>query len=375
MQQKKVKYSTEISSEFMQTAKARVRAYFKDNNITRYGNFQMYLKTVVMMSLYLTPYILMMSGVFSNAWLILGMYVIMGVGMAGVGFSVMHDANHGAYSKNKTLNKYLGLIINILGGNALNWKIQHNVLHHTYTNVDGLDEDIKTVNILRFSPHQNHYKIHKFQHLYAWFFYGLMTLMWVSTKDFSQLKRYRSKGLVKQFTSSQMGFLYFKIIMSKIVYLGLLVVLPMLVLPISIWLTLAFFFIMHFVAGLILAMVFQPAHVMPTSDFPLPNKNGIIENNWAIHQMFTTTNFAPNNKLLSWFIGGLNYQIEHHLFPNICHIHYSKINKIVKKTALEYGLPYNSIKSFRAALLTHARMLKKLGSKKDLGWQSELRID
>ena len=149
----------------------------------------------------------------------------------------------------------------------------------------------------------------------------------------------------------------------------------MIMLPFSWWLTLAFFFSMHFVAGLILASVFQPAHVMPTSEFPLPNENGIIENNWAVHQMYTTTNFAPNNKILSWFIGGLNYQIEHHLFPHVCHIHYSKINKIIEKTALEYGLPYNSEKTFRSALISHARMLKQLGATADLGWRGSLRID
>lgn len=376
MQQlKKVKYSKEFSSDFINTAKERVRAYFNENNISRYGNAQMYIKTVAMILIYLAPYFLILSGLITNAWIIFALYIVMGIGMAGVGFSVMHDANHNSYSKNKTVNKYLGLIINLLGGNALNWKIQHNVLHHTYTNVEGLDEDIKTVSILRFSPHQKHHKIHKFQYLYAWFFYGLMTIMWSTTKDFKQLKRYRIKGLLNQFEKTQFSTLFVKVLLAKVVYLGMFLVLPMIMLPFSWWLSLAFFFSMHFVAGLILASVFQPAHVMPTSEFPLPNENGIIENNWAVHQMYTTTNFAPNNKLLSWFIGGLNYQIEHHLFPHVCHIHYSKINKIIEKTAKEYGLPYNSEKTFRSALISHARMLKQLGATSDLGWRGSLRID
>jgi linoleoyl-CoA desaturase len=375
MDSKKVKYSKEFSTDFINTTKARVRAYFKDNNISRYGNADMYIKTAVMVTIYLLPFILMLTGVITNTWLIFASWIVMGIGMAGIGLSVMHDANHNSYSKNKVVNKYIGLIINIVGGNALNWKIQHNILHHTYTNVEGLDEDIKSVSFLRFSPHQEHHKIHRFQHLYAWFFYGLMTMMWATTKDFSQFKRYKKKGLLNQFGGIKMNKMLTRVVLSKVVYFIILLILPIILLPTSWWLTTAFFLSMHFVAGLILGCIFQPAHVMPTSEFPLPNDKGIIESNWATHQMYTTTNFAPNNKIFSWFVGGLNYQIEHHLFPNVCHVHYNKINKIVKQTAKEFGLPYNSEKTFLSALSSHAKMLKYLGSSKDLGNLSTLRID
>ena len=119
-------------------------------------------------------------------------------------------------------------------------------------------------------------------------------------------------------------------------------------------------FCMHFVAGMILACIFQPAHVVPTSEYPKPDENNTVKGDWAKYQILTTANFAPNNKILSWYIGGLNYQIEHHLFPNICHVHHKSLSKIVQETAHEFGLPYHSQPTFGGALLNHAKMLYRL---------------
>ena len=119
---------------------------------------------------------------------------------------------------------------------------------------------------------------------------------------------------------------------------------------------------MNFVAVFILTVVFQLAHTVVETTHPLPDKDGNIENNWAIHQMNTTMNFSRNNKLISWYVGGLNFQVEHHLFPNISHVHYSKIAPIVEETAKEFNVPYHSVRSFRSALAQHARMLYRLGN-------------
>jgi linoleoyl-CoA desaturase len=118
---------------------------------------------------------------------------------------------------------------------------------------------------------------------------------------------------------------------------------------------------MQFICGLILAMIFQPAHIVPTSTFPMPNNSGVVEADWAVSQLYNTANFAPKAKLFSWYVGGLNYQVEHHLFPSICHIHYSKISKIVEQTAKDFSLPYHSYDTFAAALSEHTKMLKNLG--------------
>lgn len=360
-----LKFSRVDNLDFIKTLRHRIKEHFEITQTSKYGNATMVWKTIIMLSIYILPYGLMISGVISNIWIVLSLWIMMGIGKAGIGFSVMHDANHGAYSKNKKVNTYLGYLINILGGSAINWKIQHNVLHHTYTNVHGMDEDIDSGIIIRLSPHQKHYKLHKLQHIYAWFLYGLMTFLWITTKDFRQLYRYKSMGLTKGVKNFNVTL--GRMILSKLVYYAVFLVLPMVVLPFAWWQVILFFVCMHYTAGLILACVFQTAHVMPTAQYPQPDKSGTLENDWAVHQLYTTANYSPKSRVLSWYVGGLNYQIEHHLFPNICHIHYKKISKIVKATAEEYGLPYKSYPNFFKAIGEHAKMLKQLGTYKMTG--------
>ncbi|HEY9048088.1 MAG TPA: acyl-CoA desaturase [Ohtaekwangia sp.] len=320
----------------------------------------MKVKTIFMHLLYFTPYILMMTGVVTNPWLMLLMCALMGFGLAGIGLSVMHDANHGAYSNKKWVNQMLGYSLNIVGGNAFNWKVQHNVLHHTYTNIHDVDEDISPRGVLRMTPYSDWKGIHKFQHIYAWVLYGLMTFVWVFVKDFVRIVRYQRDGLIKN-QKADVRTEWIILIATKVIYLAYMLVLPMIVLPINGWQWFAGFFLMHYIAGFILAVIFQPAHVIEGTEYPLPNDEGKIENSWAIHQLHTTTNFANNNKILSWYVGGLNYQVEHHLFPNVCHVHYRNISVIVKKTAEEFNLPYKSEPTFIGALIGHAKLLRELG--------------
>jgi linoleoyl-CoA desaturase len=224
-----------------------------------------------------------------------------------------------------------------------------------------LDEDIDPpAFLLRFTPHKKRYAAHKFQHLYAWFFYGMMTMMWFSTKDFKQAKRYKEKDLIKTQGTTYARHMSF-IILFKIIYVGLFIVCPFMLSPASWVLTLSGFVTMHFIAGFILSIIFQPAHVVPTSNFPMPDASGNIEADWAVNQLYNTADFAPKSKWFSWYVGGLNFQVEHHLFPNICHIHYSKLAEIVKSTAEEFNLPYYSYKTFVGALADHTKMLYNLG--------------
>ncbi len=356
-----ITFSKSHNIDFYKTLQHRVRDYFKEVNKSRYANANMVLKTIFMLSLYFVPFTLLLT-VVDNSWIQLLLWAIMGTGMAGIGLSVMHDANHGAYSKNKTVNYILSQVMIILGGSDVNWRIQHNVLHHTYTNVTGMDEDIDAGKIMRFSPHAERLKFHKYQHVYAWFFYGMMTLMWCTVKDYKQAIRYKNKDLTKT-QNITFGKLLTKIIVSKVIYFFLFLALPMWISSSPWWVTLIGFVVMHYICGLILAMIFQPAHVVPSSNYLLPDDSGNIEADWAVNQLFNTANFAPKAKIFSWYVGGLNYQVEHHLFPNICHVHYDKLSKIVRETAAEYNLPYFSQKTFWAALREHTIMLKNLGQK------------
>lgn len=354
-----VSFSRNHNVEFYKTLQLRVREYFKESEKSRYANTNMILKTVFMISLYFVPFILLLT-VFDNPWISFLMWILMGTGMAGIGLSIMHDANHGAYSKNKHVNKALGFLLLALGGSDVNWRIQHNILHHTYTNVTGMDEDINPGKIMRFSPHAERLKVHRYQHVYAWFLYGLMTLMWCTVKDYRQAARYERMDLMKT-QGITYGKLMTSIIISKFFYFSITLGLPLIFSSLPWWATILGFLSMQFIAGLVLGMIFQPAHVVPTSNYPVPDDSGNIDADWAVSQLFNTANFAPKAKLFSWYVGGLNFQIEHHLFPNICHVHYNKLAKIVKETAEEYNLPYISQKTFYGALREHTIMLRNLG--------------
>jgi len=355
----KVKFPKEPNKDFNTILRKRVKDYFTENKLSHHADLNMVFKTIFMFLFYLFPYSLMITGLVTNPWLFYLLWIWMGVAMSGIGLAVMHDANHGAYSKNKWVNHFLGVSLNFIGGNATVWKLQHNVLHHTYTNIEGMDEDITTISALRFTPHKKRYPIHRFQHIYAWFFYGIMTLYWISSKEFTQLMRYGKMGLTKR--QGNLKKLMVELTLWKIFYYVYTLILPLILLPFAWWWILIGFLSMHFVCGVILGSVFQSAHVMPDVNFPLADKEGNMDNHWAVHQLLTTTNFSPTSRVFSWFIGGLNYQIEHHLFPNICHVHYKKLSVIVRKTAEEFGLPYYSKKNFIVAVMNHIQMLRNLG--------------
>lgn len=356
----RIKFSPKYRPEFITELRQNVNEYFRSNNISKFGNNSLVPKVGFMVLLYLLPFVLMLTGVITSLPLIFISWILMGAGMAGIGMVLMHDANHGALSENQTLNKLMGKSLYFLGGFPATWKYQHNTLHHGFTNIEGHDEDIDPVGILRLSPHKPVYKINRYQQWYAWFLYGLMTLTWITTKDFQQLIRYH-KQKAPLSGDKKFGLLMADLVISKLLYYAVFLVLPIILLPIAWYWTLLFFLAMHFTAGLILGAVFQTAHVMPTSEYPLPDENGNMDNNWAIHQLQTTTNFAPNNRLLSWLIGGLNFQVEHHLFPNISHVHYKKLSPLVKTAAEKYGMPYHVQPNFRTALFCHFKMLKSLG--------------
>ena len=356
-----ITFSKIDKTRFFRTLNKKVNIYFKENHIKRTGNWKLYTKAIVIFSVFIVPLILILT-VNMPQWALLLLTVVMGIGMAGVGMNIMHDGNHGTFSSKKWVNKLMGSSIYILAGNVYNWKVQHNVLHHTYTNVPGYDEDIDSGRIIRFSKHAKWFKIYRLQKYYSFFLYGLLTINWAITTDFKQMHAYLKRKLsygefpnpVKEWTV---------LIATKIAYYSLWIVLPLLVLDISWWKVLLGFFVMHYTAGIILSIIFQLAHVVPKVDMPLPDKEGNLKNTWAIHQLFTTSNFAPNNKFVSWYTGGLNNQVEHHIFPNISHIHYKKIAKIVKETAQEFNLPYHEYKTMRSAIIEHFKLLKLLGKK------------
>lgn len=356
-QVQKVTFNNKQSREFGKTVKARVDDYFTEKGLSKHANAQMVAKTIILLSLYFGAYALILSGQFSPG-VMWALTIVMGIGMAGIGFSVSHDALHGAYSSSNAINKTLGLTFDLMGANGYIWKITHNIVHHTYTNIHGHDEDLEVAEFIRLSPHSEYKPVHRVQHILAFFAYSFATLFWVFIKDY---RYFLKPNLGPYENKSHPPIEWFTLFATKLLYYTYTLVIPMLVLDIT-WVQLAIGFVsLHLTAGLILGIIFQLAHVVEETDHPTPNEENMIDEHWMIHEMVTTNNFARNNKLLSWYIGGLNYQIEHHLFPRVCSIHYPAISHIVEKTAGEFGIPYNHHDTFREAVASHYRTLKKFG--------------
>lgn len=358
-----IRFVSQEKSQFYNTLHARVELYFKEKNLSKHANTEVVFKTIVLMSAYLLPLFLMMFFQPTWGWALV-LWSIMGFGMAGVGMSIMHDANHGAYSERPQINTLLGYSLVLLGGSAFNWKLQHNILHHTFTNIVHYDDDIADKPALRLSPHTEVKPVHRFQWLHAILIYGLVTLYWVTAKDFLQFARYTRNGVNKN-TPQQNRVLLAQIIGVKLAYFSLFLGLPLWA-GLPVWQVIAGFLLMHMIGGIVLTVIFQLAHTVEETTFPQPTEHGIIENEWAIHQMNTTVNFSRHNRLLSWYVGGLNFQVEHHLFPKICHVHYPRIAAIVQRTAAEFNVPYLEHRTFGHALRSHFATLRRFGRLPDL---------
>jgi linoleoyl-CoA desaturase len=273
---------------------------------------------------------------------------------------MMHDACHGSYSSKKWVNEMVGYSLNALGGNAFIWKFKHNILHHTYTNVDGIDDDIAKSPLMRHCSTQKWVPAHRFQHIYVVLVYCITSLAWVFIMDFN--KYFKQKILVTplQKMSAKEHIIFWA---SKVLYLFFYIALPVALVGWGPW---AIGFVcMHVTMGLALALVFQLAHVVEDVEFEaaIGMDHKMIENEWAIHQVKTTANFAPRNWFVNWYVGGLNYQIEHHLFARISHVHYPAISKIVQDTCRQFNIPYNSFPTMSKSLVSHFRMMKQLGRK------------
>jgi linoleoyl-CoA desaturase len=350
------KFRNVSGSTFHAEIKKRVQAYFSENKIETTGNFSLYFKAILLWSVYVALYIHLIFFTPGNWWAALEC-IIMGGLTAGIGFNVMHDGGHGSFSNNKFWNKVAAFSVNGLGASMLMWNNKHNIVHHTYTNIDGVDDDIEIKPFLRMCPTQKKYTVHKFQHVYVWFLYCLLLIIWVFATDY--LKYFKKKvGVVP--IKKLSTFDHFAFWIAKVIYYGLMIVIPIIKVGFVKWII--GFLILTMFAGFVLSIVFQLAHTVEETSFPIPVDSNDIENEWAIHQVQTTANFATNNKLISWLVGGLNFQIEHHLFPKISHIHYPEISKIIKKTCEEFDVKYIEYKRMRDAIISHTMHLKRMGN-------------
>ena len=336
--------------------KKRISNYFEEVGKAKTGDYNLFLKAVILMVSFAFIYIHLVFFTPNAFWAIVESILLGGL-TAAIGFNVMHDGAHGSFSKYKWVNGLAAFSLNILGGNSFMWNMKHNIVHHSFTNVEGVDDDIDIQPWMRMTEAQKRYRMHRYQHLYFWVLYSVLYLFWIFVLDYQKyFKRHiGSMPLKKMSLSDHLVFWGFKVF-----HAFLFVFLPIYRLGWFDWMI--SFSIFTMVAGFVLSMVFQLAHTVEHTAFPIADINtGKMEDEWAIHQIRTTANFATRNPVVSWLVGGLNFQIEHHLFPKISHVHYPAISKIIRQACQEYGLVYIEYPRVRYAVASHVAFLRQMG--------------
>jgi len=351
------KFNT-VSNSFHAELKSRIAQYFSDKAKASTGNLQLFSKAIFFFAALVAVYIHIVFFTPPTFWLVVESLVLGGL-VAAIGFNVMHDGAHGSFSQYKWLNRIAAFSLNILGGSSFMWNVKHNVIHHAYTNVDGLDDDIDIQPWMRMSTTQKKYKMHKYQHVYFWILYSLLYILWIFVLDYQKyFKRKIGQVWLKNMETKDHFIFWFFKALNLFFYVGL----PIYVMGVQNWLIC--FLVFTLFAGLVISLVFQLAHTVEHMAFPMPDEvTGKLEDEWAIHQIKTTANFATGNKLISWLVGGLNFQIEHHLFPKISHVHYPAISKIIRQACKEYGIAYVEFPKMRYAVASHVTFLREMGKK------------
>ena len=347
------------SDRFIRELRRRVDAYFEQTGKPRRDCPQMYFKTATILAWFLAAYLLLLF-VVTSWWLVVPVAIVLGLSMAAIGFNIQHDGGHRAYSDRRWVNKVMALTLDLMGGSSYLWDWKHNTIHHTYPNVSGYDDDINIGFFGRLSPQDRHFGFHRLQGIYLWLLYGFLAIKWHLVDDFynvsvghiggHKIPRPKGKDLVV-------------FVAGKVAFFSLAFGIPMLLH--RWWIVLAVYALAAFVSGVVLSIVFQLAHCVGEAEFPVPVLNdqgqSRMETDWAIHQVQTTVNFSRNNPVLCWLLGGLNFQIEHHLFNRICHVHYPALSKVVEETCREFGIRYASHKTISAAIASHFRWLVAMG--------------
>lgn len=347
------------TNSFHAELRKRINDYFVEIKAKPTGNAKLYTKAIILVGSFIAVYVHLIF--FTSPLLAISLIecMLLGALTSAIGFNIMHDGAHGSFSQKKWLNELAGLSLNVLGANVFMWKTKHNVVHHTFTNIEGMDDDINAKPFLRLCETQKKYKIHRFQHIYFLMAYSLLYIYWIFFTDYKKyfLKRVGEMPIKKMTLTEHFTFWGFKAL-----HLVLFVIIPIAIVGFQAWLI--GFLTYGLFAGIVLSLVFQLAHTVSDTHFPVPDvQTGKVEDEWAVHQLKTTANFATKSKFVSWFTGGLNFQIEHHLFPHISHIHYPAMSEIVKDVCKEYNITYIEYPKVRLAVASHVAHLREMGRK------------
>ncbi len=342
---------------FYKELKRRVDAYFAETGKKQRDAWQMYVKTVVVLLWFFGSYAALVF--FSqNWWQAVLASISVGLAMAAIGFNVQHDGGHRAYSRFNWVNRMMSLTMDMLGGSSYVWDTKHNTIHHTFANITGHDDDIDVGLLARLSPHQKRLFFHRVQHWYMWPLYGLIAVKWQVYDDFFNVA---SGKIGNHKLPRPRGWNLVAFIAGKVFFFSMAFGIPLWA-GHSILMVLGFYALTNLFNGVVLSTVFQLAHCVGEAEFPMPDEEtNTMDEHWAVHQVQTTVDFARNSRVLTWLLGGLNFQVEHHLFHKVCHIHYPALSRIVEQACAEFDIRYNEHKTFWQGVVSHYRWLRQMG--------------
>jgi linoleoyl-CoA desaturase len=334
----------------------RVDAYFETSGRKERDCWQMYLKVATVFAWYVVSYVLLVF-VATSWWQAIPLAFSLAFAMAAIGFNIQHDGGHSAISRYRWVNKIAAMSLDLIGASSYLWHWKHVIFHHTYVNITGVDADIEIGKLVRFSPHQKRSHWHRWQHVYLWPLYGIMASRWHLMGDFQDI--YNGK-IGPHSIPRPKGLDLAIFIVGKLTSVCLLLAMPMFFH--DWWVVVLYYILVTGVIGMTLSIVFQLAHCVEEAEFPLADTaTHRLEDTWAMHQVKTTVDFSRDSKVISWLLGGLNFQIEHHLFPRVCHTNYPALSRIVEKTCQEYGVKYSVHPTFGAGLRSHYQWLHRMG--------------
>lgn len=346
----------EGGGDFIREMRSEVSRYLADEQTRATGNIRLYAKTFLAIGLMVVSWTVLVVA-HGQAALIAPSLAGLALGAILTAVCVQHDANHGAHFRRSRYNHLLGWTADVfLGFSSYAWRVKHNVAHHTYTNIDGYDEDATQVPFARFAPSQQPRPWYRLQQYYIWPMYTLMVVRLQTIGDLVAFVR----GHVGHTTlHPPRGWDLVGLVIGKAIFVGWALVVPLLFYPW--WAVLAAYLGLTMMLSLVMATTFQLAHCVEEVNFTSPQELIGAKQVWAVHEVETTVDFCTSNRVLTWLLGGLNFQIEHHLFPGIPHTHYPAIARIVRRSCSAHGVRYTSQPSLRAALRSHYVHLRRMG--------------
>ena len=349
---KNIKYQNKDKA-FKKELFYRVNQYFIENKVSKTGNKILFWKSGILLAIYILIYLLLL--VSPNTLVLFSCYISLGILTIFVALNIGHDAAHHTFSKNKKFNNLLLYTFDFLGVSGYLWRLKHVHSHHPHVNIPDMDGDIKQSNLVRIFPNAPFLSFHKFQYLYMPILYMFYTLHWLLFRDFKDFLNTNISGKPNHKHEVRECL---KFIMGKIIYLSRMILLPYILLSYSISTILLGFLMFHFAASFTVALALVSAHIGEDSVYPQPDEEGNMPTSWVRHQIITTCDFSTDNKWLTHLFGGFNHHLVHHLFPNICHIHYPMLTKILVETCEEFNMPYKSNPTLIRAVFSHLNFLK-----------------